>query len=277
MTSFRPCIDLHDGQVKQIVGGSLRDDGAAPTTNFVSDRRPAYYAELYRRDGLEGGHVIKLGPGNDAAAREALAAFPGGLQIGGGIGLDNARAWLELGAAKVIVTSYLFEGATLRLERAAALAQAVGAERVVLDLSCRRVGDGYRVAKDRWQTLTDTPIDGPTLAGLAAFCSELLVHAADVEGKCEGIDEALVELLGRECPVPVTYAGGGRALEDLETIERLSRGRVDLTFGSALDLFGGRGVRYADCVAWNHARLAEPEASGNPAGLRGSPDETGPR
>jgi phosphoribosylformimino-5-aminoimidazole carboxamide ribotide isomerase len=254
MTLFRPCIDLHGGQVKQIVGGTLRDDGAGPTTNFVSTQGPAYYAELYRRDGLDGGHVIKLGPGNDAAAREALAAFPGGLQLGGGITSENAREWLELGAAKVIVTSFLFDGPVLSLARAESLARAVGPERVVLDLSCRRSGADYRVAKDRWQTITETRIDRSTLASLAAFCSELLVHAADVEGKCEGIDEELVDLLAGASPVPVTYAGGGRVLEDLATIERLSRGRVHLTFGSALDLFGGQGVRYVDCVAWNRAR-----------------------
>ncbi len=254
MTLFRPCIDLHDGRVKQIVGGSLRDAGEGPTTNFVSELGPAHYAELYRRDGLEGGHVIKLGPGNDAAAHEALAAFPGGLQLGGGITADNAREWLDRGAAQVNVTSFLFDGATLDLARAESLARAIGPERVVIDLSCRRCGAEYRVAKDRWQTITETRVDRATLRSLSEFCAELLVHAADVEGKCEGIDETLVALLGAESPVPVTYAGGGRSLEDLETIERLSGGRVDLTFGSALDLFGGRGVRYGDCVAWNRAR-----------------------
>jgi phosphoribosylformimino-5-aminoimidazole carboxamide ribotide isomerase len=266
MTLFRPCIDLHDGRVKQIVGGSLREDGAGPTTNFVSEHGPAYYAELYRRDDLHGGHVIKLGPGNDAAAGEALDAFPEGLQLGGGVTAENARAWLDRGASKVIVTSFLFEGATLSLARAEELARAVGPERVVIDLSCRRVGTEYRVAKDRWQTITETRIDRGTLASLAALCSEILVHAADVEGKCEGIDEALVALLGDECPVPVTYAGGGRSLDDLRTIERLSTGRVDLTFGSALDIFGGHGVRYADCVAWNHARRTRAERATSKSG-----------
>jgi phosphoribosylformimino-5-aminoimidazole carboxamide ribotide isomerase len=265
MTLFRPCIDLHEGRVKQIVGGSLRDGAEAPTTNFVADEGPAHYADLYRRDALAGGHVIKLGPGNDAAAREALAAFPGGLDLGGGITAANASEWLELGAAKVIVTSFLFDGPAFSLARAEALASAVGPERVVFDLSCRRVGSEYRVAKDRWQTLTDARIDGPTLERLSSFASALLVHAADVEGKCEGIDEELVARLGDLSPVPVTYAGGGRAIEDLATIERLSGGRVDLTFGSALDLFGGQGVRYLDCVEWNRTRVQGPSGAADPS------------
>jgi phosphoribosylformimino-5-aminoimidazole carboxamide ribotide isomerase len=255
MTLFRPCIDLHQGRVKQIVGGSLRDDGSEPATNFVAAHGAAHYASLYSRDGLEGGHVIKLGPGNDEAAVEALAAFPGGLQLGGGITDESACTWLERGAQKVIVTSYLFPGEVLSLERAEALRRVVAPEQLVIDLSCRRVGDGYFVAKDRWQTLTRTPIDAATLELIAGYASELLVHAADVEGKCEGIDEALVSLLGKYSPIPVTYAGGAKSLEDLETVERLSGGSVHLTFGSALDLFGGRGVRYDDCVAWNQNRV----------------------
>ncbi|MCB9627591.1 MAG: phosphoribosylformimino-5-aminoimidazole carboxamide ribotide isomerase [Sandaracinaceae bacterium] len=256
MTVFRPCIDLHDGKVKQIVGGTLRDEGEGPRENFVAEQPASWFAERYREDGLEGGHVIKLGPGNEDAAREALRCWPGGLQLGGGVTLDNASEWLERGAGKVIVTSWLFVDKRLDLGRVEALARAIGPERLVVDLSCRRVDGGWRVATDRWQTVTQTPVDGPTLAALAPLCHELLVHAADVEGRCEGIDEALVTLLGAECPLPCTYAGGGRALEDLARVEELSDGRVDLTFGSALDLFGGTLVRYADCVAWNRAHGA---------------------
>lgn len=254
MTLFRPCIDLHAGVVKQIVGGSLAD-GREPRTNFVSALPPAHYAALYRRDGLHGGHVIMLGPGNEAAARAALAAWPGGLQVGGGITIDNAAAWLDAGAEKVIVTSWLFPDGQFAPERLEALSRAVGRERLVIDLSCRRRGCGWAVAIQRWQRLTDTALDGGLFARLAGHCSEFLVHAADVEGLCRGIDHDLVECLARWSPLPVTYAGGARELADLALVEDLSEGRVDLTIGSALDLFGGR-IPYDACVAWNRARAA---------------------
>lgn len=254
MTVFRPCIDLHDGKVKQIVGGSLRDHGAGPIENFVAEQPAAYFAERYRRDGLAGGHVIKLGAGNDEAALSALRAYPQGLQIGGGITPENAPRWLDAGARAVIVTSYLFEDNELSIPRVVAMSHAVGASRLVIDLSCRQVSEGWCVATNRWQTLTHTQVNAETLAALAPYCCEFLVHAADVEGKCQGIDEDLVRLLGEHSPLPCTYAGGGRAFADLELVESLSQGRVDLTFGSALDLFGGSGVHYADCVTWNHSR-----------------------
>ncbi len=256
MTLFRPCIDLHAGRVKQIVGGSLGADGLR--TNFVSEQGAAHYAELYRKDGLLGGHVIMLGPGNDAAAREALAAWPGGMQLGGGVTPKNAQTWLDAGASKVIVTSYLFEGDELSDARLEALSAVVPPERLVIDLSCRKTADGWYVATQRWQVTTRAKVDAPLLERLANHCSEFLVHAADVEGLCQGIDEPLVELLGERCPLPCTYAGGGKSLSDLERVAELSAGRVDLTFGSALDLFGGSGVRYADCVAHNR-RAADPE------------------
>lgn len=262
MTLFRPCIDLHEGRVKQIVGGSLRDEGPGPETNFVAEADAADFAERYRADRLPGGHVIQLGPGNEAAARRALAAYPGGLQLGGGVDLDGAGSWLDAGASHVIVTSWLFEGGALSVERVRALAARIGPERLVIDLSCRRVGDGWRVATNRWQTVTDTPVDAATFERLAAYCDGFLVHAADVEGRCEGIDHALVEVLGRVCPLPCTYAGGGRDIADLQTVADLSAGRVDLTFGSALDLFGGTLVAYADCVAWNRAHEDAVRASG---------------
>ncbi|MDD9967581.1 MAG: phosphoribosylformimino-5-aminoimidazole carboxamide ribotide isomerase [Myxococcales bacterium] len=259
MTRFRPCIDLHAGQVKQIVGASLRDDRDEPQTNFVSNIAPAEYAARYRADGLVGGHVIKLGPGNDEAARQALSGWPGGLQLGGGITAENAASWLSAGADKVIVTSWLFVGGALDMGRVEQLAHAVGKHRVVLDLSCRRIGPAtWRVAADRWQTTTETTIRADTLARLADHCSEFLVHAADVEGRCEGIDQDLVRLLGDTCPLPCTYAGGARSLDDLDLVQVLSNGRVDLTIGSALDLFGGTRVRYTDCVAWNRRRGESP-------------------
>lgn len=255
MTLFRPCIDLHSGKVKQIVGGTL-SDGGPPRTNFVSERPADYYAKLYRDDALEGGHVIMLGPGNEQAAEAALSAWPGGLQVGGGIGPHNAPDWLARGAGKVIVTSYLFEGDALSEARLEALAAVVPKQQLVIDLSCRRGADDWYVATQRWQVVTRTAVNQATLQRLAQYCSEFLIHAADVEGLCQGIDEALVRRLGAESPIPCTYAGGGRELSDLSRVAELSDGRVDLTFGSALDLFGGSGVRYQDCVQYNRRQLS---------------------
>lgn len=254
---FRPCIDLHQGQVKQIVGGTLGDDPTQVRTNFVSDRSAAWFAALYRRDGLKGGHVIMLGPGNEAAARSALAAFPGGLQLGGGIHLENARRWLDAGASHVVVTSYVFRHGTLDWERLHLLVQAVGKERLVLDLSCRQRGAAYFVVTDHWQKFTTLALSGETLTQLAGFCAEFLIHAVDVEGLCRGIDAELVENLARWAPIPTTYAGGAQSLADLELVTRLGQGRIDLTIGSALDLFGGTGVRYQDAVAFNQRLRAD--------------------
>lgn len=251
-TRFRPCLDLHGGVVKQIVGGTLSDDGAGLQTNFVAEHPPAWFANRYREDGLTGGHVIKLGPGNDAAAREALAAWPGGLQIGGGITEENAAEWLAAGASHVIVTSRIFsEDGVFLPDRLEALTREAGRERLVLDLSCRRTAEGWTVAMNRWQTLTNLHVTPATLDALAAHCAEFLIHAADVEGKMAGMDEALITALGAWGKLPITYAGGASRTDNLAVCERLSGGRVDLTIGSALDLFGGTGARYADCVAWN--------------------------
>ena len=244
---FRPCIDLHQGVVKQIVGATL-DAGDDPATNFTADRPAAYFAELYRRDGLEGGHVIKLGAGNEAAAREALEAFPGGMHIGGGIDAVNGNEWLECGAAAVIVTSYVFKDGQLHQNHLERMVEAVGAEKLVLDLSCARRDGRYVVATDRWQQFTDFEINSHNLEKLAAFCGEFLIHATDMEGKQEGIDTELVRLLGDSVPLPTTYAGGIRSLDDIEQVEQLGQERLDFTVGSALDLFGGRGVRYQDLL-----------------------------
>jgi phosphoribosylformimino-5-aminoimidazole carboxamide ribotide isomerase len=248
---FRPCIDLRNGKVVQIVGGTLSDDSAAVRTNFVSERPAAWFAELYQRDGLTGGHVIMLGPGNDAEARSALAAYRGGLQIGGGVNADNARSWLDAGASHVIVTSWVFRDGKVDWTRLAELVKLIGKDRLVLDLSCR-VRDGqYFVVTDRWQKFTDVTLSAATLEKFAGSCAEFLIHAVDVEGLCRGIDGELVSKLGQWSPIPVTYAGGANSLADLETVARLGQGKVHLTIGSALDIFGGHGVRYADAVAFN--------------------------
>lgn len=266
---FRPCIDLHSGQVKQIVGSTLTDTAAQPSKasteakdgstdlaeNFATDRPASDYAHMYQRDRLTGGHVIMLGPGNRDAAQGALSAYPGGLQIGGGINADNAREWLGAGASHVIVTSYVFHNGQIDMERLHGLVDLIGKDRLVLDLSCRRKPgelDGpYYVVTDRWQNYTDCRVDTETLANLGNYCDEFLVHGVENEGKRCGILEDLVELLGDNSPVPVTYAGGVRAIDDLDRVKELGRGKVDLTIGSALDCFGGE-ISYDAVVAWHH-------------------------
>jgi phosphoribosylformimino-5-aminoimidazole carboxamide ribotide isomerase len=250
---FRPCIDLHEGKVKQIVGGTLGDSGLR--TNFVSDRPAAWFAELYKRDGMNGGHVIMLGPGNETHARAALAAFPDGLQIGGGINAQSARAWLDAGASHVIATSWVFREGRVDEGRLGELVKAVGKSRLVLDLSCRRRGGNYFVVTDRWQKFTELAMAPDTLRKLAESCAEFLIHAVDVEGLCRGIDRELVEKLGTWTPIPTTYAGGANSLGDLEEVTRLGQGKIDLTIGSALDIFGGSGVKYEDCVKFNRRRI----------------------
>lgn len=257
MTKFRPCIDLHNGRVKQIVGGTLKDAGGGPVENFVAAKPASWFAQKYSHDGLGGGHVIKLGPGNDDAARAALAAYPGGLQLGGGITASNALQWIEAGASHVIVTSWLFDtDGRLLTDRLQELVKTVGRKRVVLDLSCRRcksspAGVTWRVTMNRWQTLTEVEIKPESLDMLAQYASEFLIHAADVEGLCQGIDEELVRVMGEWSGLPMTYAGGAATFADVELVAAASGGTVDVTVGSALDLFGGTGVKYQDLVGWN--------------------------
>ncbi len=254
-TRFRPCIDLHDGRVKQIVGGSLTDSGAGLQTHFESDKPAEFYAGLYREDGLTGGHVIMLGPGNEAAACAALGSWPQGLQAGGGIHAGNAARWLEAGASHVIVTSWLFSPDGIFLPaRLREMERTTGRDRLVIDLSCRSDPDGgWTVCMNRWQTRTTLPVTPAVLDDLAAHADEFLIHAADVEGKCQGMDTGLLAMLGAWGGLPVTYAGGARSLHDLQLAQDLSQGRVDVTIGSALDIFGGSGVSYVDCLAWNRS------------------------
>ncbi len=247
---FRPCIDLRQGRVVQIVGGSLRDGEAQGTvTHFTTEQSSATYARMYQADSLPGGHVIALGPGNQQAALTALRAFPGGMQMGGGVTPDNAKDYLDAGACHVIVTSYAFRDGQVDSERLDRLVTAVGKNRLVLDLSCRKRGEDFWVVTDRWQHFTEVRITQETLLWLAAYCDEFLVHGVDVEGKRMGVEAALVEMLSAWSPLPVTYAGGASSLADLDQVKALGKGRVDLTIGSALDIFGGN-VRYRDVVAW---------------------------
>lgn len=253
---FRPCIDLKDGCVVQIVGSTLAD-GERPTTNFESREDPAVIARRYRDDGLAGGHVIMLGPGSEGAARSALAAYPGGLQVGGGITPENADAYLRSGASHVIVTSYVFREGRVDGTRLNEMVSAVGKHCLVLDLSCRRRDGAYFVVTDRWQRFTELAVDSESLKSLSQYCDEFLVHGVDVEGKRVGIEEDLVAMLGASCPIPVTYAGGAKTLEDLDRVREIGCGRVDLTIGSALDIFGGV-VAYSDVVAWHHDEKGAP-------------------
>lgn len=247
---FRPCIDLHQGRVKQIVGSTLNDAGSSELcTNFSSDLPPSWYAHLYRQDKLKGGHVILLGPGNEAAARDALAAWPGGLQVGGGIKASNAEHWLQAGASHVIVTSYVFHDGQLDFDRLEDLRRRIGKERLVLDLSCRWKEEGYYVVTDRWQKFTTLQVQQTLLTELAASCAEFLIHAVDVEGKCMGVDERLISLLAAaDLPVPITYAGGVSSMKDLHLIQEAGQGKLDMTVGSALDIFGGNGCTYSEVV-----------------------------
>ncbi|MGN0419259.1 MAG: phosphoribosylformimino-5-aminoimidazole carboxamide ribotide isomerase [Acetatifactor sp.] len=243
---FRPCIDIHNGKVKQIVGGSLRDEGSAAAENFVAEQDAAFFAGLYRDAGLRGGHIILLNPvgseyyeATKRQALSALSAYPGGMQIGGGITEENAEEFLEAGASHVIVTSYVFQNGRIHYERLQKLLERVGRERLVLDLSCKKVGDCYRIVTDRWQKVTEEVVNEALLDRLASYCDEFLIHAVDVEGKAQGIEQEVVRLLGNWGKLPITYAGGVHNYRDLELLQELGRNRLNVTVGSALDLFGG--------------------------------------
>lgn len=245
---FRPCIDIHDGRVKQIVGSTLVD-GVNPETNFTTSLAPSHFAKLYKNDSVPGGHVIMLGKGNEDAAIDALTAYPGGLQVGGGITPDNAGTFLDAGASHVIVTSYVFSGGKLNREHLRDIKNKVGRGRLVLDLSCRKRGDGYVIVTDRWQRETDELITNALLAELGSSCDEFLIHAAHVEGMRQGVDRELVALLHSCTDTPVTYAGGVRDISDLEVVHTAGNGAVDVTIGSALDLFGG-ALSYRNVISW---------------------------
>ena len=247
---FRPCIDIHNGQVKQIVGGSLTDRNDHAKENFISVHNAGYYARLYKKDGLQGGHVILLNPPSSAyyeqtksQVMDALSAYPGGLQAGGGITAENASVYLDAGASHVIVTSYVFRDVRIRCDHMKRLMQTIGKEHVVIDLSCRKKKDTYYIVTDRWQNFTEVELSEEILKEIALYCDEFLIHGVDVEGKASGIDETLAAVMGNyasgEGAVPVTYAGGIGSIEDIERFRIVTKGLVDFTVGSALDLFGG--------------------------------------
>lgn len=243
---FRPCIDIHNGKVKQIVGGSLKDEGDAALENFVAEQDAEFFAKLYRSQGINGGHIILLNPETSEFYEEtkrqaltALAAYPGGLQVGGGITPKNAGEFLDAGASHVIVTSYVFREGKIHYDRMEQLCRAVGKERLVLDLSCKMTKKGYMVVTDRWQKLTSEQVNEALLWRLSDYCDEFLIHAVDVEGKSQGIETELVRMLGQWSGLPITYAGGVHSYADLLLLKELGNDRLNVTVGSALDLFGG--------------------------------------
>lgn len=243
---FRPCIDIHNGKVKQIVGGSLLDCGNQATENFVAEQDASFYADLYKQSGIVGGHIILLNKSGteyyDAdveQARLALSTYPGGLQLGGGITAENAKDFLQMGASHVIVTSYVFSNGLIDYERLNRLVSVVGKEHLVLDLSCRKKGDSYYIVTDRWQRFTDERISRETIEKLQDYADEFLIHAVDVEGKANGVEEPLIAMLAEYGSIPITYAGGVGSYNDIEQIRTLGKGKLNVTIGSALDLFGG--------------------------------------
>lgn len=253
---FRPCIDIHNGRVKQIVGGSLKDKGNQAEENFVSQMDGAFYANMYKKAGIRGGHIILLNPvtseyyeATRAQALLALHSYPGGLQIGGGITADNAAQFIEAGASHVIVTSYVFNNGRIDYNNLEKLVDAVGKSHLVLDLSCRKMDDSYYIVTDRWQKFTDEVITEELLDELSQYCDEFLIHAVDVEGKASGIEKELVSLLGDWGKIPLTYAGGVHSFEDLRLIKKLGHNMVNVTIGSALDLFGG-SMKFEDVIAF---------------------------
>ena len=238
---FRPCIDLHKGKVKQIVGSTLDTDGLKE--NFVAEKSPDWYAELFKSLNLTGGHVIMLGPGNEDAALCALGAYPGGMSVGGGINETNAEKFLRGGARQVIVTSTLFENGSFSYGRAEALAKAIGPENLIFDLSCISSPSGCMIACDRWRTVTHDSLTPRLLDRLRDYCSEFLVHAVSSEGKRAGADAEVVSVLAEYAAmsgsVPVTYAGGLGTMDDIRDFMIRTDKKVFFTVGSALDIYGG--------------------------------------
>ena len=243
---FRPCIDIHNGQVKQIVGGSLSDEANQAQENFVADADAAFFAKFYQEKALKGGHVILLNAKDSEFYEEtkkqamlALSTYPNGLQVGGGITADNAKGYINAGASHVIVTSYVFKDGKIYYDRLEKLREAVGKEHIVLDLSCKKFPEGYVVMTDRWQRKTETVLDEALFEKLSEYCDEFLVHAVDVEGKANGVEKEIIQMLGNIENRAVTYAGGVHSFEDLRLLKELGKNRVNVTIGSALDLFGG--------------------------------------
>ena len=249
---FRPCIDLHNGSVKQIVGGTLTDQNN-PKVNFFSDYSPSFFAKMFADYNLQGGHIIKLGANNDEAAKEAIKAWPKGLQIGGGITIDSAKEWLNLGASKVIITSCVFEKNNLNIKKLEKIVEEVGRENITLDLSCRKKEEKYFVVTNKWQTFTDLEVEKKSLQMLSEYCSEFLIHSVDLEGLMSGIDINLINII-KESPLQCVYAGGVHSFEDLDIIKEIGKDKIDVTIGSALDIYGGN-LKFKEIINYFNQKL----------------------
>ena len=243
---FRPCIDIHNGKIKQIVGSSLRDEGNCASENFVSEKKGDFYADFYKKRGVKGGHIILLNHSDSEyyevtkkQAILALRAYSGGLQVGGGITPENGKEFLNAGASHVIVTSYVFKDGKIDRNGLHKMQKSVGKQHLVLDVSCRKRGDIYYIVTDRWQKYTEVVLNEENMNYFAGFCDEFLIHAVDVEGKASGIEGELVSMLGDWGRLPITYAGGVHNFEDLKILKELGKNKVNVTIGSALNLFGG--------------------------------------
>lgn len=253
---FRPCIDIHNGSVKQIVGSSLRDAGDKAIENFVATQDAAFFAQLYQKNQIKNGHIILLNhvdseyyQATKEQALRALSVYPGGLQVGGGITPENAAEYLDAGASHVIVTSYVFQNGCINYENLHKLVKETGKEKLVLDLSCRMKNGSYYIVTDRWQNYTDVKLNAVTMDELSAYCDEFLIHAVDVEGKANGIETELAKMLGEWNKLPITYAGGIHTFEDLRLLKELGHNRIHATIGSALDLFGG-SMKFEEVLAY---------------------------
>ncbi len=243
---FRPCIDIHNGKVKQIVGSSLRDEGALAEENFISESDASYYARMFRERSLVGGHMIILNkkgtPEYEASYGQclgALKAYPQGLQVGGGITAENARDFIDAGASHVIVTSYVFSNGYLNMDNLEKIRDAVSPEHLVLDLSCKNCDGVLTVMTDRWQKKTELELSEELLDKLSEYCDEFLIHAVDSEGKSKGPQKEVLDILKDFSSRKVTYAGGIATYDDIRMIGELGNGRIDITIGSALDIYGG--------------------------------------
>jgi len=232
--------------VKQIIGGSLSDIQDQAEENFTARQDAGWFAGLYKKDGLKGGHIILLNgvdsPFFSATKKQAmlaLEAYPKGLQIGGGITAENAKEYIDAGASHVIVTSYIFQDGCFLKKNLEKLVEVVGRKHIIIDLSCRKRDGAYYVVTNRWQQFSKEKLTVLWMEVLAEYCDGFLVHGVDVEGKSAGMEVELVRLLSRFTKRPVTYAGGIGSLKDLKKFEEESKGRLDFTIGSALDIFGG--------------------------------------
>lgn len=247
--TFRPCIDIHNGQVKQIVGSSLRDKGDKATENFVATNDASFYARLYKEHNLKGAHVIMLNSKDSeyyeatkAQALLALSEYKDSLQVGGGIDDKNAKFFIDNGASHVIVTSFAFKDGRIQYENLAALVKAVGKEHIVLDLSAGKKDGEYVIVTDRWQKYSEVNITINLFTQLSSYCDEFLVHGIDTEGLKKGPDMELIKILSDvsgKIATPITYAGGIANTNHIKMIEELSEGKLNYTIGSALDIFGG--------------------------------------